>query len=96
MQVSEQVKRLASRCLKAEVAAGNCQSPEKDATRCPITLEVMKDPVIAADGHTYERKAIEEWLKTKRHSPVTRQPMSSRTLISNLAIKHIIDSVKTQ
>jgi hypothetical protein len=31
--------------------------------KCPISVtdELMKDPVVAADGHTYERAAIEEW-----------------------------------
>eukprot|EP00210_Caulerpa_lentillifera_P006949 g6644.t1 len=57
---------------------------------CPITFEVMKDPVIAADGHTYERRAIEQWLRRKQESPVTRQPISSTLLTPNLAIKHII------
>ena len=28
---------------------------------CPITQEVMADPVMTADGHTYEREAIEQW-----------------------------------
>ena len=28
---------------------------------CPITQEVMDDPVITSDGHTYERVAIEQW-----------------------------------
>ena len=31
---------------------------------CPITLELMRDPVMAADGHTYEREALLRWLKT--------------------------------
>lgn len=30
---------------------------------CPITMEIMVDPVIAMDGHTYERVAIENWLQ---------------------------------
>lgn len=50
----------------------------------------MKDPVIAADGHTYERKAIKQWLNTKKESPVTRQPLTSSTLTPNLAIKHLV------
>ena len=29
---------------------------------CPITQEVMEDPVITSDGHTFERSAIEAWL----------------------------------
>ena len=28
---------------------------------CPITQEVMTDPVLTSDGHTYERDAIEHW-----------------------------------
>eukprot|EP01117_Protostelium_nocturnum_P013709 TRINITY_DN5144_c0_g1_i2.p1 TRINITY_DN5144_c0_g1~~TRINITY_DN5144_c0_g1_i2.p1 ORF type:complete len:411 (+),score=88.91 TRINITY_DN5144_c0_g1_i2:43-1275(+) len=30
---------------------------------CPITQEIMNDPVMASDGHTYERSAIEEWIR---------------------------------
>jgi hypothetical protein len=30
---------------------------------CPITLELMRDPVLAKDGHTYERNAIEGWFE---------------------------------
>jgi hypothetical protein len=33
-----------------------------------ITQEVMQDPVITADGHTYERSAILRWLQFC-HSP---------------------------
>ena len=29
---------------------------------CPITGEVMEDPVTTADGHAYERAAIAQWL----------------------------------
>merc|ERR1712167_477382 len=31
---------------------------------CPITLDVMQDPVIAADGHSYERQALLEWFSS--------------------------------
>ena len=37
---------------------------------CPITHEIMLDPVVAADAHTYERKAIETWLQQKKTSPM--------------------------
>lgn len=57
---------------------------------CPITFEIMKDPVLASDGHTYEREAIERWIKEKKTSPVTRQPMTSATLTPNYSIKHLI------
>ena len=31
-----------------------------DEFRCPLTLAQMRDPVVASDGHSYERRAIEE------------------------------------
>ncbi|MCC2667386.1 MAG: hypothetical protein K0S63_1302, partial [Gammaproteobacteria bacterium] len=33
-----------------------------DAFECPITAEIMLDPLMASDGHSYERIAIEKWL----------------------------------
>lgn len=41
----------------------------RDEFLCPITHEIFKDPVVACDGHTYERSSIEKWLKTKNISP---------------------------
>ena len=43
---------------------------------CPITLRVFRDPVIAADGHTYERQAIVRWITAHGTSPLTRQPLN--------------------
>ncbi|KAA6371328.1 MAG: hypothetical protein EZS28_033145, partial [Streblomastix strix] len=45
---------------------------------CPITQEIMVDPVIAEDGISYEREAIVDWLKVNKTSPITRQRMSGR------------------
>jgi len=42
---------------------------------CPITQEPIKDPVFAPDFYTYERSALEQWLRTNPTSPMTRQPM---------------------
>ena len=59
---------------------------------CPITLEVMVDPVMTADGHTYERAAIERVFDGTRpgdnvRSPVTGLVLSSRLLTPNVAIR---------
>ncbi len=37
---------------------------------CPITHELMTDPVIDPDGNSYERSAIESWLKEQSNSPI--------------------------
>ena len=53
---------------------------------CPITQRVMKDPVICADGTTYERRAIAQWFRQKAISPLTNLPIA-KTLTPNLALK---------
>lgn len=63
---------------------------------CPITQEVMTDPVIGSDGITYERSAIEAWFAAGHAtSPLTRQPMASRSLVPNIALRSAIaDALK--
>ena len=63
-----------------------------DEYKCPITLDVMTDPVIGPDGHTYERSAIEGWIASGRNtSPVTRGYMSSSSLTPNIALRNAIE-----
>jgi len=59
---------------------------------CPITAEIMTDPVSTLDGSTYEREAITEWLRTKDTSPVTGTTLESKTLIPNLSLRSMIRS----
>ena len=42
---------------------------------CPISREVMDDPVLASDGHVYERAQIEAWLQAHETSPMTNMAM---------------------
>ena len=59
-----------------------------DAFLCPITKELMAEPVIAADGHSYERAEIEKWFATgKQTSPMTNSAMASQTLTANHGLK---------
>jgi len=57
---------------------------------CPIMHERMVEPVLAADGHTYERQAIEKWLQTHNTSPMTGAPLPHRYLTENFALRHLI------
>jgi len=61
-----------------------------EAFTCSLTLEVMKDPVTAADGHSYENEAITTWLKSSSLSPLTGQPLPNRTLVKNHALRNAI------
>ena len=58
---------------------------------CPITLEVMRDPVLCDDGHSYERATILQWLATNPTSPTTRTPMTVTTVRPNYALKAAIE-----
>eukprot|EP00434_Breviolum_minutum_P032940 symbB.v1.2.029141.t1/scaffold3160.1/size62170/1 len=57
---------------------------------CPISQEVMKDPVTTCDGHTYDRKSIEEWLSGNNTSPITGLPLLNKTLIPNHSLRKLI------
>ena len=42
---------------------------------CRISNEVMRDPVVLADGYSYERRAAEAWLAARATSPATNRPL---------------------
>ena len=48
---------------------------------------VMQDPVIAGDGHTYERAAIQHWLQGSSLSPVTGEKLPHTRLVPNVLVK---------
>lgn len=56
--------------------------------------ELFKDPVIASDGFTYERSAIEDWISRKRTSPMTNEPLIHTLLTPNLAFRSMIHDMQ--
>lgn len=62
-----------------------------DSITCPITGDVMSDPVQGIDGQTYERSAIIQALNIKQESPITRQPMNTSDLKVNASIRFLCD-----
>ncbi|XP_022895384.1 U-box domain-containing protein 15-like [Olea europaea var. sylvestris] len=62
-----------------------------DEFLCPITLEIMKDPVIVATGQTYERPSIEHWLDAGHTTcPKTGQILTHLSVAPNFALKNLI------
>ncbi|KAK9829796.1 hypothetical protein WJX72_007954 [[Myrmecia] bisecta] len=76
---------LSSRCTRLDM------TQLMEDVCCPITQVVMQDPVIAADGHSYERTAIEEWLGKSRTSPMTGLELEHVGLIENRALRQLIE-----
>ena len=58
---------------------------------CPITCGLMEDPVVDPEGNSYERHAIEEWIRQNGRSPITRTILSIDDLRPNRALKETID-----
>lgn len=57
---------------------------------CPITHEIMRDAVVAADGYSYERAAIEHWFTTSSLSPSTQEMLTDKSLRSNINLNQLI------
>jgi len=61
---------------------------------CPVTKQCMTNPVVAADGHTYERSAIEKHMEAAGEnatSPLTGEKLASHDLVINWTMRKDID-----
>ena len=65
--------------------------PLPDAYYGPITFSLMHDPVLDPEGNTYERAAIENWIRANGSSPLTRTILTVEELYPNRAIQDLLD-----
>lgn len=62
---------------------------------CPISQELFVNPVIADDGHTYERSAIKRWFSSgKLKSPLTNEYLKSDKLTPNKTLLNLVNSYR--
>ncbi|XP_015956724.1 U-box domain-containing protein 21 [Arachis duranensis] len=58
---------------------------------CPVSLDIMKDPVTLSTGITYDRDSIDKWLESGNNTcPVTKQLLTTSDMIPNHAIRKMI------
>lgn len=64
----------------------------REVMTCPISHQFMRDPVVAADGNTYERKEIERWFRQqgRAHSPLNQADLSHDQLSPNRAVQKLL------
>ncbi|XP_062194223.1 U-box domain-containing protein 19-like [Phragmites australis] len=63
-----------------------------DALQCPITLDLMTDPVTVSTGQTYDRASITQWFKAGcRTCPVTGERLRTAEVVPNAALRGIIE-----
>jgi hypothetical protein len=73
----------------------NAQIIIPEAYICPITREIMVDPVVTADGNTYERSAIQRWFSLGHiTNPITLLPLENTNIIPNTTLKIMINQFR--
>ena len=92
-EVQEELREYARRAAKhAQLLAA--RGPPPHEYTCPITATLMREPVMARDGHTYEKEAIERWFATHplpgTRSPMTNEELLSHDLLPNVALRKLI------
>ena len=76
--------------ITVNTGGGGAEAPDwQPFLQCPITNEIMVDPVVADDGQTYERHALARWLGEQNSSPLTGLGMGAR-MVPNHALKSMI------
>uniref|UniRef100_A0A7S4DZL7 RING-type E3 ubiquitin transferase n=1 Tax=Lotharella globosa TaxID=91324 RepID=A0A7S4DZL7_9EUKA len=86
--------------INPRVITAGISSPKRqdeavpEVFKCPISLEIMVDPVTTVLGHTYERKCIEQWLQRDEHDPLTNEKLPSKQLIPARIVKSRIEEWK--
>jgi hypothetical protein len=68
-----------------------------DAFMCPLTKQVMQDPVTIETGQTFEREAILKWFRECRDNgrkptcPLTQRELRSTDITPSIALRNVID-----
>ncbi|KAI3720864.1 hypothetical protein L2E82_31861 [Cichorium intybus] len=83
LPVLERLKAVAG---EAQRSASTTWTTTPNHFICPILKDIMLDPCVAADGYTYDRRAIEKWFEESDSSPMTNLPLPSRSLTPNYAL----------
>ncbi|KAK7317195.1 hypothetical protein RJT34_01208 [Clitoria ternatea] len=75
--------------VSISISISTCVVPED--FRCPISLELMTDPVTISTGQTYNRASIQRWLQAGNMTcPKTGETLTTIELFPNTALKKLI------
>ncbi|XP_010250775.1 PREDICTED: U-box domain-containing protein 45-like [Nelumbo nucifera] len=88
-----QLSKLSSFSFKTNGRKSGQMPVPPEELRCPISLQLMYDPVIIASGQTYERICIEKWFSDGHSTcPKTQQQLSHLCLTPNYCVKGLVTS----
>ena len=88
-------------CSRAAIQAADFEAVKSELQRmkqillelctCPISMQLMRRPLLGPDGVTYEARCIVPWVRTHLASPTTRQSMQVENLSLNRAVVSLLD-----
>ncbi|CAF1333261.1 unnamed protein product [Didymodactylos carnosus] len=64
-----------------------------ESISCCISKQILRDPVVAADGFTYEREQILHWFQHSNRSPMTNEELDTLEVKPNFAIRAILSAL---
>ncbi|CAK9139917.1 unnamed protein product [Ilex paraguariensis] len=85
-QVLPALERLKEVADKARDLASSAPQTPPNHFICPILKDIMDDPCVAADGYTYDRKAMEIWFEENDKSPMKDVPLPNKSLVPNYTL----------
>lgn len=95
LKAEHSIRKSLTRLASNSVLPTDDPKPISEAYYCPITMSLMKHPVISPAGNSFERDAINRWIDDNQVSPLTRKPLpSKRLLYPNLALQEML-SIET-
>ncbi|KAK7246971.1 hypothetical protein RIF29_41845 [Crotalaria pallida] len=88
-----QLSKLSSFNFKPNNRTSSQMAAPPEELRCPISLQLMYDPVIIGSGQTFERACIEKWFTDGHNTcPKTQQKLSHLCLTPNYCVKGLVAS----
>ena len=85
-----------------EKLKGMSSEIQEEMLICPISQDLIEDPILCEDGYIYERSAILDWWNRSKISPITKQKLSTKPGINiqgdciKVFYKSMVDAFKLQ
>lgn len=70
-------------------------SPVPPEFECPISKQIMQDPVILECGHTFDRQPLGTWLESSQDCPTCRKPVNMQKITPNYSLKSMISQLNS-
>lgn len=83
IQINESLRSGFQKLLDQSAIPSPEYRPLPEGFYCPISFDLIHDPVIDPDGHSYERAAIHHWIRGNNDSPITRNTLRIDQLYDN-------------